>query len=156
MSDEQLFLLANFSVIPAWLLLAAAPRWAWTQRIVHSALYPALLGSAYALGFLAAGSFSAGSESDAGIGSLAAISAAFANPRTLLVGWLHYLVFDLFVGAWEARDAQRYGVPHWLLLPCLLVTFMAGPMGLLLYLAIRCARTRGVSLAESEAGRASA
>ena len=146
MSDEQLFTLANASVMPAWLLLAVAPRWQWTQRLVHSLLYPVLLGIAYTLGFLAAGSFSAGGESEAGMGSLAAISAAFANPRTLLVGWVHYLCFD---GAWEARDAQRRGVPHWLLVPCLLLTLNAGPMGLLLYLAIRFARTRSSSLAES-------
>jgi hypothetical protein len=156
MSDEQLFLLANYSVMPAWLLLVLAPRWGWTQRLVHSALYPALLGVAYTLGFLVAGSFGAGGEKDAGVGSLAAISAAFANPRMLLVGWVHYLVFDLFVGAWEARDAQRHGVPHWLLVPCLLLTFLAGPMGLLLYLAIRTARARTVSLTESEPARRSA
>jgi hypothetical protein len=150
MSDELLFLLANLSVMPAWLLLAVAPRWEWTRRLVHSLLYPALLGAAYTSGFLLAG-FDAGSEDSAGMGSLAAISRAFANPRTLLVGWVHYLVFDLFVGAWEARDAQRHGVPHLLLVPCLFLTLMAGPMGLLLYLAIRYARTRGVSLAETPA-----
>lgn len=150
MNDEQLFSLANASVMPAWLLLAVAPRWAWTRRIVHSALYPALLGVAYTAGFLAVSPGSGGASEDAGFASLAAISAAFANPRTLLVGWVHYLVFDLFVGAWQARDAQRHGVPHWLLVPCLLLTFMAGPMGLLLYLAIRFARTRSALLASGE------
>jgi hypothetical protein len=148
MSDEQLFLFANFSVLPAWLLLAVAPRWVWTQRLVHSLLAPVLLGSAYTVGLLAAGSFGAGGEGEAGMGSLAGISAAFANPRTLLVGWLHYLCFDLFVGAWEARDARRRGVPHWLLVPCLFLTLMAGPLGLLLYLAIRFARTRSTALGE--------
>jgi hypothetical protein len=150
MSDEQLFYLANYSVMPAWLLLAVAPRWEWTQRLVHSALYPALLGVAYTAGFLLAGPGSSGAGENASAMSLAGISAAFANPRTLLVGWVHYLVFDLFVGAWEARDAQRRGVPHLLLIPCLFLTFMAGPMGLLLYLAIRTARARTTSLAESE------
>ena len=41
------------------------------------------------------------------------------------------------VGAWESRDAQRRGVPHLLLLPCLVATFMLGPLGLLLYAAVR-------------------
>jgi len=150
MSDEQLFLLANYSVMPAWLLLAVAPRWAWTQRLVHSALYPALLGVAYTAGHLLAGPSSRGAGENASVTSLAGISAAFANPRTLLVGWVHYLVFDLFVGAWEARDAQRHRVPHWLLVPCLLLTFLAGPMGLLLYLAIRTPRAHTTALAESE------
>lgn len=156
MSDELLFRLANYAVLPAWLLLAVAPRWLWTQRLVHSALYPALLGAAYTAGFLLAGPGSDTASEDAGMSSLAGISAAFANPRTLLVGWVHYLVFDLFVGAWQARDAQRRGVPHLLLVPCLLLTLMAGPMGLLLYLALRFARTRSAMLAESAAAEASA
>jgi hypothetical protein len=148
MSAERLFLLANYSVMPAWLLLALAPRWEWTRRLVHSALYPALLGIAYTVGFLLAGPGSSGSAENASAMSLAGISAAFANPSTLLVGWVHYLVFDLFTGAWQARDAQRCGVPHLLLVPCLIFTFMAGPMGLLLYLAIRFVRTRRTSLGE--------
>ena len=84
------------------------PRWLWTRRLVHSALYPMLLGVAYALGFFVALPGSDSASDGAGMGSLAGISAAFANPRTLLVGWVHYLVFDLFVGAWQARDAFVY------------------------------------------------
>jgi hypothetical protein len=149
-SDERLFALANASVMPAWLLLALAPRWIWTQRLAHSALYPIALGAAYALGFFASGAFGAGNEGAGDMGNLAGISAAFANPRVLLVGWLHFLCFDLFVGAWEARDAQRHGVSHWLLLPCLFLTLIACPLGLLLCLAIRFVRARGLSLRESE------
>jgi hypothetical protein len=151
MNDEQLFQLANASVLPAWLLLAAAPRWVWTRRLVHSALYPALLGVIYSVGLLLSGPGSDASAEGAGIGSLAAIYTAFGNPRTLLVAWIHYLVFDLFVGAWQARDAQRRGVPHWVLVPCLFLTLMAGPMGLLAYLAIRFLRTRERSLVEDGA-----
>ena len=150
MSDEQFFQLANAAVMPAWALLALAPRWVWTRRLVHSALYPALLGVAYAAGFAATFQGGAAAGGGADISSLAGIGAAFAEPRILLVGWLHYLCFDLFVGAWQARDAQRHGVSHWLLLPCLFLTLMAGPLGLLFYLAIRFVRTRGASLIEHE------
>lgn len=150
MSDEQFFQLANAAVMPAWVLLALAPRWVWTRRLVHSALYPALLGVAYAAGFAATFQGGAAAGGGADISSLAGIGAAFAEPRILLVGWLHYLCFDLFVGAWQARDAQRHGVSHWLLLPCLFLTLMAGPLGLLFYLAIRFVRTRGASLIEHE------
>ena len=150
MNNELLFTLANASVLPAWLLLAAAPRWLWTRRLVHSALYPALLGVAYAVGFFATFGGAADTSGGANLSGLAGIGAAFAQPRVLLVGWVHYLCFDLFVGAWQARDAQRHGVPHWLLVPCLFLTLMAGPLGLLLYLAIRFVRTRGASLGEHD------
>ena len=55
----------------------------------------------------------------------------------LLAGWTHYLAFDLFIGGWEVRDAQRRGIPHLLVVPALVLTFLFGPAGLLLYLAIR-------------------
>jgi hypothetical protein len=54
-----------------------------------------------------------------------------------VAGWVHYLIFDLFVGAWESRDAVRREVPHWLAVPCLLGTLMFGPIGLLLYITAR-------------------
>jgi hypothetical protein len=54
-----------------------------------------------------------------------------------MAGWLHYLAFDLFIGAWEVRDAQRHGIPHLLVIPCLLLTFLLGPIGLLCYMAAR-------------------
>jgi hypothetical protein len=50
---------------------------------------------------------------------------------------VHYLCFDLAIGAWEARDARRRGVPHLALIPCLAATFMLGPLGLLLYCGVR-------------------
>jgi hypothetical protein len=62
---------------------------------------------------------------------------AFSAPHIAVAGWIHLLVFDLFVGAWETRDAQRRGVPHLLLVPCLIVTLMIGPVGLLLYVLVR-------------------
>ncbi|MGD0142185.1 MAG: abscisic acid-deficient protein Aba4 family protein [Rhizomicrobium sp.] len=47
------------------------------------------------------------------------------------------------VGAWEARDARRRGISHLALVPCLIVTLMVGPVGLLLYLALRAALGKG-------------
>ncbi|HEU6452531.1 MAG TPA: ABA4-like family protein, partial [Gemmatimonadaceae bacterium] len=76
----------------------------------------------------------------------------FENPWALLAGWVHYLAFDLFVGGWEVRDAQRRGIPHLLVVPALVLTFLFGPGGLLLYLAIRSlVRRKAVSLAEEAA-----
>ncbi len=57
----------------------------------------------------------------------------------MLAGWIHYLAFDLFVGSWEVSDARANGIHHLLVVPCLLATFMAGPIGLALYFAIKYA-----------------
>ena len=72
-----------------------------------------------------------------GFGSLEAVSILFQSEWSLLTGWIHYLAFDLFIGAWEVRDSQRVGIPHLLVIPCLLMTFLLGPAGLAVYLLMR-------------------
>ena len=66
--------------------------------------------------------------------------ALFTSPEIALAGWVHYLAFDLLVGAWEVRTARREAIPHLLVLPCLVLTFLFGPAGFLLFLGIRAAR----------------
>lgn len=68
--------------------------------------------------------------------SLEGILLAFEVPPLRLAAWIHYLAFDLWVGAWEAEDAEARGLSHRVLLLCLFATMMIGPAGLLLYLAI--------------------
>ncbi len=51
---------------------------------------------------------------------------------------MHYLCFDLSIGIWESKDARRRGIPHLLLVPVLLFTFLFGPLGFLLYTLLRC------------------
>ena len=127
------FKICNYTALAGWLLLAVAPRWKGTQYIVHTAAVPLLLAVAY-LYFIVTGF---GGEGEGGFGSLEGVMALFTQPRAVLAGWIHYLVFDLFIGAWEVRDAQRLRISHWLLLPCLFFTLMLGPVGLLLYFTLR-------------------
>jgi hypothetical protein len=149
MTLDALFTLANASVMPAWLLLAVAPRSVWTRRIAHSLLYPAVLGSLYSV-YAVTSFLGSATPEGASFNSLPGVVALFAVPQLAFIGWVHYLVFDLFVGAWEARDARRRGIPHALLLPCLFFTLMLGPLGLLLYLAIRFAMLQQTGLVEDE------
>lgn len=147
MSPDTLFTIASNGVLPAWLLLALAPRWEWTQRIVHGIWIPLLLGLVYAFAL-----FSGGEQPEGGgFGSLQGVMILFTSPWGVLTGWVHYLVFDLFVGAWEVRDAGRNGIPHLWVLPCLFFTLMLGPIGLFLYLGLRFARLRITTLDESAA-----
>lgn len=146
MQPDQIFLLCNNGVLPAWLLLAVAPGWRFTQRIVHAVWIPLLLGVVYVLIFLANPQ-----PAEGGFGSLEGVMQLFRSPHVVLAGWVHYLVFDLFVGAWEVRDARRRGIHHAFVVPCLALTLMLGPAGLLLYLALRLALTRETSLEEAAA-----
>lgn len=74
-----------------------------------------------------------------GFSSIEAVRTLFANDAALAAGWLHYLAFDLFIGAWISRDAADRGISPLIVLPCLPLTFLFGPAGLLLYLAARTA-----------------
>ena len=67
----------------------------------------------------------------------------FTDPYLVTVGWIHYLAFDLFVGCWEVNDSRKQGISHWFVIPCLLLTFLLGPTGLVLYFLIRTIKTRG-------------
>ncbi len=143
MTAAQIFSIANLFVVPFWALLIIAPGWRVTHRVVHSIVAPLILGATY-IALIASGAFTAAPEG-AGFSSLEGVMALFTVPSAVLAGWVHYLVFDLFVGAWEARDAKRRGFPHWLLIPCLLLTFLLGPVGLFLYLILRMILGKGGS-----------
>jgi len=130
---ELAFTIANASVLPAWLLLFVAPHHRVTHLVVHSVLMPGLLGVAY-VAFIGAG-MTAGGEG--GFSSLGGVMALFDQEPVVLGGWIHYLVFDLFVGAWIVRDGRRRGVHRAWVSVCLLFTLMLGPSGLLGYLAGR-------------------
>lgn len=74
--------------------------------------------------------------------SVEGIRALFMSDGGIVLGWTHYLAFDLFVGLWIARDADAKGFGRLVQLPILFATFMAGPIGLLIWLAVRERRAR--------------
>ena len=82
-------------------------------------------------------------RSPGGFSSLAEVATLFSNPWLLLAGWLHYLAFDLLMGSWEVEDARERGIPHVMGVPCLLLTFLFGPAGWLLYMIMRSIRRIG-------------
>lgn len=72
-----------------------------------------------------------------GFGSLDALAGLYGHPQAVLAGWVHYLAFDLFLGGWQVRKAQAARLPVALVIPCLLLTMVFGPVGLLLFYALR-------------------
>jgi hypothetical protein len=136
LEPATIFSYANLLAMAGWLGVIAAlflrsvrpVVWTGTQLIV-----PAILSTAYVLLLWQGRS----AFDEGGFGSIEQVRALFADDSALAAGWLHYLAFDLFVGAWIARDGDRTGVPALLILPCLPLTFLFGPAGLLLYLALR-------------------
>lgn len=143
MTAELLFQLCSALAGAGWLLVALLPRKRWTAPLVTGAIVPLLFALVYTV---LIATHIGGSKG--GFGTLPEVSLLFQDPWLLLAGWVHYLAFDLFIGSWEVRDSIRRGVPHWLVLPCLVLTFLFGPIGLLVYLIIRFMRTRQVAVEE--------
>ncbi len=132
MKAEQIFSIANMLAIVGWLLILVLPRWKFTRLIVLSGTIPLLLSVAYlVLIVLFFG------KAEGGFDSLGNVMKLFTNEWAVLAGWIHYLAFDLYVGSWEVRDAQRRGISHFLVIPCLVLTFLFGPIGFLLYSILR-------------------
>jgi hypothetical protein len=135
MTPDSLFQIASPLAMTGWIILALsplAPRWA--DRI-GGFIIPAILSLLYAgviLGYWWQG--------QGGFDSLANVMLLLSNPWMALAGWVHFLAFDLFIGGWITRTARTRGIAHLLVLPCLVLTFLFGPIGLILFLSIAAAR----------------
>jgi hypothetical protein len=136
MTAAQAFGLANPVALLGWVVLVAAvllgrPFW---RDSVAGLLWPLALSLGYVIalstGFAAGGS--GGSFS-----SLAGVRQLFSSDWALLAGWVHYLAFDLFVGAWIAAETERRGLTRLILIPVLPLTFLFGPAGFLLFCILR-------------------
>lgn len=136
---ETWFWIAHVPALAGWIALIALP----AGRGVPLARWAVVaLAAGYAILFFAAAP--EGQQLARGY-SLEGIAAFFADREPLLLLWVHYLAFGLFVGSWEAEEGARLGVPKRTLVPCLLLTFLLGPLGLLAFLAARWARTNSIA-----------
>jgi hypothetical protein len=131
MTPENFFKLANGFALIGWIILIILPRYRSDKLILG--VFITILSMAYL--YLVATEFKPADFKS--FGSLEGVMSLFQSPTVLLAGWIHYLAFDLMVGLWIKNNAIKHRINHWLIAPCLFLTFMLGPVGLLLYLVIR-------------------
>jgi hypothetical protein len=134
---ENIYLIANWGVIPFWLLLIIFPNHQITNFFVQSIIVPLLLGGGYA--YLSYNIYLEGNifvvfELYSGLDGLYSI---FANESLLLIFWLHFLAISLFAGAWIVRDSKKFLIPKIITIPSLILTYFSGPIGLVIYWFIR-------------------
>ena len=129
MTAEQVFSFASTGILAGWLVLAFAivRRNAFLRDQIAGRAFP--LGMAMIYSTLILFFFKA----DGGFGTLAEVKLLFTNDWAALAGWVHYLAFDLFVGAWIARRVMEQGLPRLTLFLLLPTTFLFGPLGFLLF-----------------------
>ncbi|MEO1658831.1 MAG: ABA4-like family protein [Pseudomonadota bacterium] len=146
MTPESVFSIIGMVVLPAWLVLMIVPlilpRWGGSQALAFGIVVP-LMSFVYAAILIKLFAEGNGFDTDS-FSSLESVMALLSDPWAALLGWSHYLAFDLFVGAWMVRDARVSRVPHILIIIPLFLTFMAGPFGLVLYLILRQLRRKSL------------
>src|SRR5688572_21017673 len=136
MEPASIFKLANALAITAWVLLIAFPRYRSDKLIIG--IFITLLAILYT--YIVFTTFKP--QDLKSFGELQGVAALFQNKTMLLGGWVHYLAFDLLAGLWIKTNARHHHLNHWLIAPCLLLTFLLGPLGFLTYLVIRTLKTK--------------
>ncbi len=141
MTADQVFSLTNGLATIGWALLLFTPNWHVTRKVLFSLLIPGLLCLAYLFAVL---SYPGVSGMD--FSTLDSVATMFNQREMVLIGWIHYLAFDLFVGLWICANARKHGIKHLYIVVPLIFTFMLGPIGLIAYLVLRGIVQRDLSV----------
>ncbi|HEX6344743.1 ABA4-like family protein [Umezawaea sp.] len=136
---EVLFSTTFLLAVPFWALMILAPRWRTTEKVIASPLIvvpPALVYLVLAVANLP--------ELWAAVSApaLGPLAEFLGTPEGTALGWAHFIAWDLFVGRWMYRQSRGLGVHPLVMAPILLVTILASPIGLLLFLPVRALRAR--------------
>jgi hypothetical protein len=124
-----LFAFSNVAIMPLWLLLIFFPKNPVTRWLAENFVLQMILALIYAFLII-----TYMGEGEGGFSSLEGIRKGFNHDAILLAGWIHYIVFDSFVGTWMVYDAEKNNIPHIRIVVPLIFTLLLGPVGLLLYL----------------------
>lgn len=136
---EVIFKILNASVIPFWILLAFFAKSKLTERLVFSHFVHLALAVFYTVFIIWGMVENVGGEG--GMDSMEHLRIGFLNDKVLLAAWAHYLIFDLFVGAWITKKCLEENIPNWIKWPSLIFTLMLGPIGFLLFTFLRKIQT---------------
>lgn len=121
-------------VLPFWLLMIFLPTWRFTERALRSPWVAAPAALLYAVLVLPRLPEVLGAVASP---ELAGVSALLGTPAGATVGWVHFLAFDLFVGRFAYLESRERGLSPFVMAPVLFAILMLGPVGFLVYLALR-------------------
>ena len=144
LTPQRLFEVTNTVALVAWIALVAFPGRRFVSHVLCAVLVPGLLAACYAA--VIGWKLASGGPPPDDLMTLAGLRAAFADDWVFAAAWIHYLEFDMAVGAWIARDAVRLGIPWPVRTLALMLTFLAGPAGFLMHLAARSLHRRAVAV----------
>jgi hypothetical protein len=137
MNPDQVFSICNTLAMAGWIILIFLTFWKKRDQYVFGIII-VLFAIIYSWLIFS----SIDRDIFKNFSTLNGVSNLFANRQMLLAGWIHYLAFDLLAGIYIVRNGEKNNINHWLTTPTLMLTFLFGPFGLLLYFLLRWTRTR--------------
>lgn len=140
MTASSIFSFGNTFVLVGWILLIFLPKWKYTQIMILNGII-VLFAVLYAYLF----SKDIASFDPNSFSTLENVKALFQNDNAVAAGWLHYLAFDIFVGAYIVKESQKLEISRWIYTLILPFTFMFGPVGYLLFFIAKTAKTKSLA-----------
>ena len=146
---ETLYMWINLGVLPFWMILIIFPQ-SHLSRIFVTSIFPFfILSGVYS--FILYKSYLIGYDFDANFTlylGLNELSRLFEDHLYIMIFWTHFIAINLFIGGWIVKDSQKFSVNKVFLALPLILTYLIGPIGLLIYWIIRIFYAKKISLYE--------
>ena len=137
-SIETLYMWINLGVLPVWFILIVFPQ-SHLSRIFVTSIFPFFILSGVYI-FILYKSYLIGYDFDGNFTlylGLSELSRLFEDHLYIMIFWTHFIAINLFIGGWIVKDSQKFSINKVLMAVPLIVTYLIGPIGLLLYWIIR-------------------
>ena len=146
---ETLYMWVNLGVLPFWFILIIFPQ-SHLSRIFVTSIFPFFMLSGVYI-FILYKSYLTGYDFDGNFTlylGLSELSRLFEDHLYIMIFWTHFIAINLFIGGWIVKDSQKFSINKVLMAVPLIVTYLIGPLGLILYWIIRIFYAKRISLYE--------
>ena len=146
---ETLYIWVNLGVLPFWLILVFFPTSNLSKYFVTSIFPIILLSGSYVFALYKSylGSYDFLSNFELYL-SISNLSNLFTSDLFLMMFWIHFVSINLFVGGWIVKDSQKFLINKYLTASPLIITYLIGPLGILIYWLIRIFYAKSINLYE--------
>ena len=146
---DMLYYWVNLGVLPFWLVLIFFPN-SYVCRYFVTSIFPILILSGTYIfmlykSYLNSYDFDKNFNLYFGVDNILEL---FSDKSFLMMFWIHFISINLFTGGWIVKDSQKFSINKIILIVPLLITYLVGPVGLLLYWLIRIFHAKNISLYE--------
>ena len=144
---DMIYIWLNFTVLPFWFMLLFFPQ-SRICKIFVTSVFPILLLGLVDL-YLIIQIFKNEFNFFEGFNlylSLDELLDLFSDKYFITIFWVHFLAINLFCGSWIVRDYTKINMPKLLAFFPILLTYLVGPIGIIIYWFIRIFFSKKIDL----------